>query len=200
MSAQPTVTISFTPQAQAVLARFEKLPQNILIGIKRGMDEANQITVGVIQKEFLSYPKGGPSTLEGLRVQTNRLRSSIRASKAVISGDAVQSSIGSNVKYAALHEFGGTVHHKARNGVVRLRTDRKGNLLRQGADGKLAIFAKRTHKTAKEVSYEGKAYDVTYPARAFVRRGIIRNMEYTRECVSRWILAAANGKANGGAN
>ena len=188
-----TVQIGFTPEANAVLQRLSHLPRNILVGAARGMDNANELTIRVIQKDFLSFPKDGPTTLEGLRVVTNQLRPSIHASKARIEGDSVTSSIGSKVSYAALHEFGGTVHHQARKGVVRLHTDRAGNLLRQGANGKLAIFARKSHKLAKTVNYEGKAYDVTYPARAPVRRGIERNMEDIKAIVSQAILSAAGG-------
>ena len=195
MNSAPTVQIGFTPAAQAALNRLDKLTPNVLNGVARGMDEANQVTIGVIQKDFLSFPKSGPTTPDGLRVITNRLRGSIRASKAVISGDTVQSAIGSNVKYAALHEFGGTIKHKARAGIVRLRTDRAGNLLRQ-VNGKLAVFAKKTHKQAKEVSYQGQAYTVTYPERAPIRRGIAKNMEAIKLIVSRHILRAINQGAS----
>lgn len=188
----PTLSIQFTPQAQAVLAKFETLPRRVLVAIKTGLDDENRNTVSIIQRDFMSFPKQGPSTLEGLRVQSNRLRASVRASKAIISGDTVTAAIGSNVKYAALHEFGGVVHHPARAGSVRLRTDARGNLLRQGANGKLAVFAKKSHKRAKTVSYQGQAYDVTYPARRPFLRGIQRNLEGLRATVSRKVVEAAS--------
>jgi phage gpG-like protein len=194
VSALPTIQITFTPQAQAVLNRLQTLTPRILSAMARGMNEANEITVGVIRRDFLSYPKNGPTVPDGLRVITNRLRGSIRATKAVINGTTITSSIGTNVKYAALHEFGGTVKRVLKAGSVRLRTDKKGNLLRQ-VNGKLAVFAKNTHKLAVEKQFVGgKQFDAVYPARAPIRRGIIRSMETTREIVSRAILAAANGK------
>lgn len=190
----PTLTFEFTPAAKATLARFEQLPRRVLVGIARGLDKANQLTVGVIQRDFMSFPKSSPPTMEGLRVITNRLRGSVRASKAVIAGDTVTSSIGSNVKYAALHEFGGVITVTKKPGTVRLRTDARGNLLRQGPNGRLAIFAKNVHKRAKEVAFGGSTYTATYPARRPFLRGINRTRETTIDIVSRAAIAAANEK------
>lgn len=54
----------------------------------------------------MSFPKGQPATPEGTRVQSNRLRSSVRATKTIVLPDRLESSIGSNVVYAAAQEFG----------------------------------------------------------------------------------------------
>jgi phage virion morphogenesis protein len=83
-----------------------------------------------------------------------------------VSGNTVL--VGTNAPYGAAHQFGGTFAHKLKPGKVRLRTDAKGNLLRQGKDGRLAVFAKKSHKRAVERSYDGKDYSVTMPARAFL--------------------------------
>jgi len=180
MSALPSINIGLTPQAEALLARIRQLPQRALRGIARGLDQANQITIGVIQKEFLSYPKNGPTTPEGLRVITNRLRGSIRASKAVISGDTVQASIGSNVKYAAVHEFGF-------NGTVMVGGHvRKRRVLKE--------FLTKTGKTTQRKVRVGDSIvaphqrKMNLPARAPVRRGIIRNMDATKEIVSAAVI------------
>lgn len=187
-----TVKMEFTPAAQAVLAKFTTLPQRVLVAIARGLDDANQLTVGVIMHDFLSFPKDSPPTLEGLRAQSNRLRGSVRASKAVISGDAVTASIGSNVKYAPIHEYGGTFKRVLLAGSVRLTTDRAGNLLRQGKNGKLAIFARNRRKQAVTVAYAGgKSFDVTYPARRPFARGVEKNKDAMIELVSQRIVEAA---------
>lgn len=75
------------------------------------------------------------------------------------------SQIGSNLVYAAIHHHGGTIQRKGKSGTVRLRTDAKGALLRQGKHGKLAVFARRSHKRAAERHFEGKPYTITMPAR-----------------------------------
>lgn len=80
--------------------------------------------------------------------------------------------IGSNVPYAAIHQFGGTIERAPYGGKLRLRTDRKGNLIRRGKNGKLATFAKekgaKAHKNYVERQYEVQAYQIHIPARPFL--------------------------------
>ena len=79
--------------------------------------------------------------------------------------------VGSNVKYAAIHQFGGTIDHAARSVRTRLRTDKQGNLLRQGDKGRsknLAVFAKDSHKQARETWHTTGAWQVNIPARPFL--------------------------------
>ena len=70
--------------------------------------------------------------------------------------------------YAAVHQFGATVERAPYSTKVRLRTDAKGNLLRQGKDGKLAVFAKDSHKRARESWHEVGAFTVKIPARPYL--------------------------------
>jgi len=102
------IQITVSGDAQAALKRLAD-PSQVLGALARTMDRENQYTVALIQRANLSYPRTGPSVPDGLRVQTNRLRSSIRASKARFAGAGLESSIGSNVSYAAVHEFGADV-------------------------------------------------------------------------------------------
>lgn len=77
-------------------------------------------------------------------------------------------SIGSNVAYAAIHQFGGTINRAPYSSSVRLRTDAKGKLLRQPTNSKLAVFAKDSHKRALSRRYTVGAYGITIPARPFL--------------------------------
>lgn len=70
--------------------------------------------------------------------------------------------------YAAVHQFGATVERAPYSTKVRLRTDAKGNLLRQGKDGKLAVFAKDSHKRVRESWHEVGAFTVKIPARPYL--------------------------------
>lgn len=70
--------------------------------------------------------------------------------------------------YAAVQQFGATVERAPYSTKVRLRTDAKGNLLRQGKDGKLAVFAKDSHKRARESWHEVGAFTVKIPARPYL--------------------------------
>lgn len=73
--------------------------------------------------------------------------------------------------YAAIHQFGGTIDRAPYSTKVRLRTDAKGNLLRQGDKGSAkgrAIFAKDSHKRTRESWHAVDAYQITIPARPYL--------------------------------
>ena len=104
-----TINIELSAEAQAILARMEEAPEKMLTAVADAMRYENELTVSHIQQAYLSFPRDGAPSEIGLRVQTNRLRQSAWASEPVISGSQVQSAIGDNVAYAAIHEFGGTI-------------------------------------------------------------------------------------------
>ena len=159
--------------------------------IAREMDFQNQLTVARIQAGHLS----GPTTDSSLSVRTNRLRGSARASKALPTANGVVSSIGSNVVYAGIHEFGGVIKREVKPGQVKLRTDKDGNLLRHGANGKLAIFAGRTHKRFKTVKYAGgKTYEIHIPARAPFGHGIADRADEYGAAISSALVDYWKGK------
>lgn len=70
--------------------------------------------------------------------------------------------------YAAIHQFGGTIERAPQSRKTRLRTDAKGNLMRQGDEGSAkgrAVFAKDRHKRAREQWSTVGPYQITIPAR-----------------------------------
>lgn len=76
--------------------------------------------------------------------------------------------IGSNKPQAAIQHFGGTIERAAFSSWGALRTDRQGNLLRQGSEGRnknLAVFAKASHKRVKKIRYTVGAHSIKIPAR-----------------------------------
>ena len=80
--------------------------------------------------------------------------------------------VDTNKKYAAIHNFGGPITRKPHSGTVRLRTDSKGNLLRQGTEGlkaNLAVFAKAKHKLAVSKSFSSAGYTWNMPQREFMK-------------------------------
>ncbi|AYH45672.1 phage virion morphogenesis protein [Azoarcus sp. DN11] len=73
--------------------------------------------------------------------------------------------------YAAIHQFGGTIDRAPHSTKVRLRTDAKGDLVRQGTEGRsksLAVFAKDSHKRARESWHAVDAYQITISARPYL--------------------------------
>jgi hypothetical protein len=142
----------------------------------RTMDYQNQLTVAQIQRAHLS----GPTTDSSLSVRSNRLRSSAAASKAIILGTGVSSTIGSNVIYAKAHEFGAVIERTVMAGVMRVKTNKAGKLARQGKNGKLIVFAGRKDKHFTHIASKGAKWKITIPARAPFGHGIAdRQPEYT---------------------
>lgn len=79
--------------------------------------------------------------------------------------------LGTNVPYGRIHQEGGVIHRAGREGSIRLRTDAKGRLLRQGKEGRasrLAVFASSAHKRAVERTFTHGPYDIRIPARPFL--------------------------------
>lgn len=79
--------------------------------------------------------------------------------------------IGSNKVYALIQQLGGKIDRAAFSSWGALRTDRNGNLLRQGAEGRkknLAVFAKGSHKRVKAIRYTVAAHQIIIPARPYL--------------------------------
>jgi len=87
------------------------------------------------------------------------IQSSANDSTAVVS---------TNLRYAAIHHFGGTISIAARTRTLFHRTDKKGNLLKQQSNKNLLIFAKKSHKQKSAYTFGQRAYNITIPARPFM--------------------------------
>lgn len=193
----PALEIKISDAAKALLGRIEDRA-GLLRAIGREMDVQNQLTVGHLMAKRLHGKGPFPVSEHRLGEVSREYRNRLRASKAVVSGDTVQSAIGTSVKYGAIHEFGGTIKRVMLAGSVRLATDRRGNLLRQGKNGKLAVFASAKRKTATTVAFAGgKRYEVTIPARAPITHGIRDRLPEIGVGVSNAIITFWN-KGSGG--
>ena len=182
------ISIQLSPAAQKITANLQKLPAQAALVIAGAMDEANQFALANIVEKHLTGKGPFPVEENRLGERSHMLRNSARTAPAVVDGDKVISAIGSNVKYAGLHEFGGRITIPARKVKVRLRTNADGSLMRQL--GQLAIFAKKSHKRAKEIETQTEAYDVTMPARAPFRTGITEMAPRYSKSISAAIIAA----------
>jgi len=76
--------------------------------------------------------------------------------------------IGTNLGYARIHQLGGEIKRKPFSGSVRLRTDAKGNLLRQEGRPNLAVFARRNHKRMVTKEFKSEGYTIVMPKREFL--------------------------------
>jgi hypothetical protein len=105
---------------------------------------------------------------EVLKSHTDKLAGSVRVIETTLSGETISGGVqagGGPAFYGKYHEYGGTFDRKA--GSVRLRVDAKGELIRQLANGRLAVFAKSSHKRVKDVAYAKGT--ITFPERSFMR-------------------------------
>ena len=134
----------------------------VLQALRRKMDALDIALQSHIQGDKLSG--------QVLHHRSGKLFDSVRIVEAQVQGNEVTGAVegaGGIAWYGRLHEYGGTFARKA--GTVRLRTNARGELLRQEG-GVLAVFAKASHKRVREVAY-GKG-TITFPERSFMRTGM----------------------------
>lgn len=115
-----------------------------------------------LKKSTLKGRKGGGAGAKILQ-DSGQLASSITATS-----DSTSATVTVGKVYAAIHQFGGQIVYAPRSIRVRLRTDRKGNLLRQEGKPNLAVFAKDKHKRAVTVWGESAGWSVQIKARPFL--------------------------------
>ena len=150
---QPAFKISIRGDLLAALPRLTS-DAAMAKELKREMDEQDQYTVAHIMARYLSFPATGPTTRDGLRSISNRLRGNLRAVPATITaGSGVIGGVSNNVKYAKYHEFGATIPP---HDIVA----RNKKALRFAVGGKI-ILRKKVHNPG-----------FTLPARAPMQRGI----------------------------
>ncbi len=106
-----TITIQLSPQAIALTEKFKRAPQEFPQAIKRGMTRALAIVSGRIQERRLTGHGPFPATEHRLGERTGQLKLRTLATPATVKSTGnqvvVEGAIGSNVFYAAIHEFGG---------------------------------------------------------------------------------------------
>jgi phage gpG-like protein len=146
-----------------------------LQGIARELDHQNELTIGYAQKNKMSG--AGPTTLG---VRTNRLRSSLRRSDAIASEGTVTGSIGSNVRYAAVHEYGFDGEVSVRSFV---RRNRRGDL-----------FGLKKKLSAAGISYvKSFTRHMHMPARSFIGSSLLERRDLIERALSRAVVKALEG-------
>lgn len=162
--------IDLTDEAKATVRATDRLPAETLAGVAKAMDLQNQFTIAHIVRAYLSFPKQNPPVDIGCRAVTGLLRGSIHAGKAVVTGQTVDSSIGSNVEYAAPQEFGATIPaHTIR--------PKPGNKALRFKIGERVVFAKSVNMP-----------EVILPGRGFIQHGIVDRLGDYADSTSAEIL------------
>lgn len=174
------IVIELDSNAAAILAALGRFTPAMQQSIARALDLENELSIGYMQANKLSLRS--PTTLG---VVSNRLRPSMRKSAAVVGETTVDSSIGTNVKYAAIHEFGfdGVVQvkqHKRRI-IAYDRYEKRGSRFIQTQSGIKGIV--KPH-----------SMHMRMPQRSFIRTTI----EERRSNYSQSISAAISSAWNAG--
>ena len=158
--------IHFRPPPAEVLQGLRRFLARVLQAVAKEMDFQNELAVSHIIEKKLSAP--GPETLG---VRTGRLRRSIRRTKAIITGSAVESSIGSNVEYAGIHEYGG----QTRPHIIRARN---GKALAFAVGGKMLFRRSVKHPGSK------------IKARGYIRKSLEERSAGYGEALGRAVVRA----------
>lgn len=166
--------IKISDRSARRLQQLADAPAKLGVRLLRVFDYENQITGGHIQQRYLS--QRGPDTLG---VVTNRLRSSIWASKARIVDGMLVASIGSNVAYLAPHEYGFDGPVQVRAFTRHAKALDQFRVVRLGAEfdpatGRITRRARNRQQKVASGIVRVKAHTrhVHYAERAPLRRGI----------------------------
>lgn len=99
------MTSSYTVELQGSQELFNRLNAAVKESVAiKSLTTSAKIIQAWVMRNRLTGPRP-----QFLGVRTNRLRSSITAAQAVRTGNEYIAKIGTNVTYAPIHEFGGTV-------------------------------------------------------------------------------------------
>ena len=96
-----SVRIELTDNAKEIIRQVQDFQSNMAQGVARAMHDQNQQTIAYISERKMR--QRGPTTLG---VVSRTLSRSLRSTNVRVSTSGVESSIGTNVKYAGAHEFG----------------------------------------------------------------------------------------------
>jgi hypothetical protein len=184
------IEITLHSNAQQIAASIESFRvRGIGVAMAAAMKTENQHAIARITRERLSGKGPFPPSEHRLGVRTNLLRKSLAASEPVVADAGVSSVIGTPVFYAAFHEFGAEFPRKKKSGVVRLKADARGNLIRRG---NLATFARKTQKRVVEKQFVYRSERIRFPERAPIRTGLADHEPQYAAALSQAVVQAWN--------
>ena len=158
--------------ADATVAWIESLSPKASRALRTGVSDLAVALLRHVKEDKLSD--------QVLHVRTGNLRRSINQ-KVTEENGTFTGSVGTNLSYAAIHEFGGTIQRHVNERVMRFRLNAKGDIMRQNevgmgphrrGAGNLAVFAKASHKRAVEMKVKGASWTVHMPERSFLRSAL----------------------------
>lgn len=182
MAERTAISVEFSPGLRRLL---QQGPKAVVHGaLIRAFDRENEYTIGAAVRDRMSFSRNQPSTMEGLRVQSGRLRRSLTRSPAKSFSDGVISAIGSNVKYFGIHEFGfqGSVTVPEHQRRLPDRFSLAGGMIVNRATAKQAGLLTKKGKARKGMAEQlperyvlVRAHDrnANFPARQMVRKTVL---------------------------
>lgn len=183
-----TITIKLDSNADQIASALDQFPAKMGKQIARAMDEVNERTTGIIQRDHLRQ-KGGAHSLG---VVSGRLVQSAAPTPSVVIGNVVRSAIGSNAvgkdggSYPRAWEFGF-------QGAVQVRA-----FTRAAPSRDTFARGKRGGKKGKQSS--GIAHvraftrQVNMPEKAMFRTGIQENRQDYVDTISLQVVDAWGGQ------
>lgn len=166
------------PELQEKIRRWQRVGPESL---KRTLTEAAIIVMNEVQRNHLNGPKMprgvGSATNATLQMQSGRLQRGI-AKDIVVTKNEVRARVGTNVEYAAIHEFGGTIHVASR-----------GQLAVKGKFAKTKRAMGARNKKIATLTLLG-AHDIHMPERAFLRPSLAKEHPRIFEMIERDWMAA----------
>lgn len=157
--------LKLNSNAAAIISSLGAFPSRMAQKVAAAMDLENQLSIGHAQANYLT----GPRPLK-LGVRTNRLRNSLNASKAKVSGNSITSTIGTNVAYAGVHErgFDGNV-------TVRSHQRKKFTTHTTTSGG---VFDMKTGKVTRRAKKKISLYAGDITVKAHSRHMVVRKRAY----------------------
>lgn len=153
MSNKPDIS-EWTRKMQALKSAYAKLPNEIAaVAVKfskeRFRDQAWLDETKHSWKARKRPRKGGKKRSQTLLVDTGRLKKSIRK----ISANANQVVIGTDVPYASIHNYGGTISgaFKVRSHTVRAHRRRAHTRVRAGRTERIGVQTVKTHTVTSHI-------------------------------------------------
>lgn len=160
------ITTRITEQnVDGVLKNLKTTNERVRVALGVGLARGLLIAVGVAQVKYLSGPRPGV-----LDVVTTRLRGSI-TSEVTVNDNEITGRIGSNIPYAAYHEFGfhGVVSVRAHSRVTSLQiSNGTARIMHHGGSKRLAKQLKRGD-VAGVTFVKGHNRQVDYAGRPFLK-------------------------------
>jgi hypothetical protein len=186
--------IEITSNADDAMRRLRAIPPAMMQAIVRALDLENALTVSWIQEQHLTAPGATaplPPAEHRLRSLSDWLRRGLRASAARAEGNGITSSIGTNVKYAGVHEYGfdGMVTVSAHQRRMPVGATKVGKVM----DNEGHLHHDKTGRFTKAASRTGQVREfqrhMRMPERAPIRTGIKERTENYRTAISAAILS-----------